>query len=172
MLNDPVTAQYTHTLTVTGILPGLYTCTVANNKPSSHSTSRNVTITGTLPKLIIIHFIAINLLTIYLAPSGPPASLHYATSASLHYATSASLHYATSASLHYVTSALLYAMPTSTCLFCTPPVTPTLDTNNSNKIPYLYYFTAGIAVTTIISILTGAVIVRKIYLVLTERKHR
>ena len=30
-----VTAQYTHTLTVTGRLGGLYTCTVANNKPSS-----------------------------------------------------------------------------------------------------------------------------------------
>ena len=35
VLNDPVTAQYTHTLTVTGRLPGLYTCTVANNKPYS-----------------------------------------------------------------------------------------------------------------------------------------
>ena len=26
VLDDPVTAQYTHTLTVTGRLPGLYTC--------------------------------------------------------------------------------------------------------------------------------------------------
>ena len=36
VLDDPVTAQYTHTLTVTGRLPGLgdYRCTVANNKPS------------------------------------------------------------------------------------------------------------------------------------------
>ena len=33
-LNDPVTAQYTHTLTVTGRLGGLYNCTVSNNKPS------------------------------------------------------------------------------------------------------------------------------------------
>ena len=32
VLNDPVTAQYTHTLNVTK--GGLYTCTVANNKPS------------------------------------------------------------------------------------------------------------------------------------------
>ena len=32
VLDDPVTAQYTHTLTVTGRLGGLYTCTVANNK--------------------------------------------------------------------------------------------------------------------------------------------
>ena len=37
VLNDPVTAQYTHTLTVT--TEGLYTCTVANNKPSSASAS-------------------------------------------------------------------------------------------------------------------------------------
>ena len=37
VLNDPVTAQYTHTLNVTGGLPGLYTCTVTNNKPSSAS---------------------------------------------------------------------------------------------------------------------------------------
>ena len=33
-LNDAVTAQYTHTLTGTGRLGGLYTCTVANDKPS------------------------------------------------------------------------------------------------------------------------------------------
>ena len=37
VLDDPVTAQYTHTLTVTGRLPGLYTCTVANSKPSEAS---------------------------------------------------------------------------------------------------------------------------------------
>ena len=39
VLDDPVTAQYTHTLTVTGRLLGLYTCTVANNKPSNDSSS-------------------------------------------------------------------------------------------------------------------------------------
>ena len=37
VLDDPVTAQYTHTLTVTGRLSGLYNCTVENNKPSSDS---------------------------------------------------------------------------------------------------------------------------------------
>ena len=37
VLDDPVTAQYTHTLTVTGRLGGLYTCTVANDKPSNDS---------------------------------------------------------------------------------------------------------------------------------------
>ena len=44
VLNDPVTAQYTHTLTLTGRLPGLYTCTVANIKPSS--TSASITVGG------------------------------------------------------------------------------------------------------------------------------
>ena len=39
VLNDPVTAQYTHTLTVTGTLRGNYTCTVSNSKPSSKSSS-------------------------------------------------------------------------------------------------------------------------------------
>ena len=37
VLDDRVTAQYTHTLTVTGRLGGLYTCTVANDKPSQDS---------------------------------------------------------------------------------------------------------------------------------------
>ena len=37
VLDDPVTAQYTHTLTVTGRLEGPYTCTVANDKPSCDS---------------------------------------------------------------------------------------------------------------------------------------
>ena len=34
VLNNQMIAQYTHTLTVTGRLGGLYTCTVSNNKPS------------------------------------------------------------------------------------------------------------------------------------------
>ena len=42
VLNDPVTAQYTHTLTVTEILGGLYTCTVTNNKPSTASATINI----------------------------------------------------------------------------------------------------------------------------------
>ena len=36
------TAQYTHTLTVTGRLGGLYTCTVYNDKPSAKSASFTV----------------------------------------------------------------------------------------------------------------------------------
>ena len=35
VLDDPVTAQYTHTLTVTGRLGGQYQCTVSNSKPST-----------------------------------------------------------------------------------------------------------------------------------------
>ena len=42
VLDDPETAQYTHTLTVTGRLGGLYTCTVANDKPSNASASHVV----------------------------------------------------------------------------------------------------------------------------------
>ena len=37
VLDDPVTAQYTHTLNVTERLGGLYTCTVTNDKPSTAS---------------------------------------------------------------------------------------------------------------------------------------
>ena len=37
VLDDPVTAQYTHILNVT--TGGVYTCTVSNNKPSSDSAS-------------------------------------------------------------------------------------------------------------------------------------
>ena len=44
ILNDPITAEYTHYLTVTGRLGGLYTCTVANNKPSYDSA--NITVQG------------------------------------------------------------------------------------------------------------------------------
>ena len=44
VLDNTETAQYTHTLTVTGRLGGDYTCTVANNKPST--ASANITIIG------------------------------------------------------------------------------------------------------------------------------
>ena len=37
VLDNGVTSQYTHILNVIGRLVGLYTCTVANNKPSSDS---------------------------------------------------------------------------------------------------------------------------------------
>ena len=50
VLDDRVTAQYTHTLTVTGRLGGLYTCTVANNKPSEAES--NITIQGITLRLV------------------------------------------------------------------------------------------------------------------------
>ena len=40
VLNDPVTAQYTHTLTIT--TGGEYNCNVSNNKPSSDSATITV----------------------------------------------------------------------------------------------------------------------------------
>ena len=43
VLVDPVTAQYTHTLTVSGRPEGLYTCTVSNSKPSEDSAQLNIT---------------------------------------------------------------------------------------------------------------------------------
>jgi len=42
VLDDPVAAQYTHTLTVTGRDGGQYSCTVSNNKPSEDSASFTV----------------------------------------------------------------------------------------------------------------------------------
>ena len=51
VLDNRVTSQYTHTLTVTGRREGLYTCTVANNRPSDNVTSVQLTVRGTLVKL-------------------------------------------------------------------------------------------------------------------------
>ena len=42
VLDDRETAQYTHTLTVSGRLGGLYQCNVSNIKPSSASAQLNV----------------------------------------------------------------------------------------------------------------------------------
>ena len=42
VLNNTKTAQYIHTLTVTGRLPGQYQCTVSNNKPSTANNSFTV----------------------------------------------------------------------------------------------------------------------------------
>ena len=49
VMNDAVHAQYTHTLAVTGRLGGIYTCTVANYKPSSDS--EGFTVEGILYQL-------------------------------------------------------------------------------------------------------------------------
>ena len=53
VLNDSTTAQYTHTLTVTGRQGGLYTCTVANNKPSQDS------VTYIVEGILSMHFIGV-----------------------------------------------------------------------------------------------------------------
>ena len=42
VLDNRVTAQYTHTLTVNARLDGLYTCTVNNDKPSNISATITV----------------------------------------------------------------------------------------------------------------------------------
>ena len=42
VLDNATTAQYTHTVTVTGRLGGQYVCTVSNDKPSQASASYTV----------------------------------------------------------------------------------------------------------------------------------
>ena len=42
VLDDPVAAQYTHTLNVSGRVGGLYTCTVANSIPSTANMELNI----------------------------------------------------------------------------------------------------------------------------------
>ena len=46
VLDNRTTSQYTHTLTVTGRLGGLYKCTVANNRPSNNESSAQLTVQG------------------------------------------------------------------------------------------------------------------------------
>ena len=46
VLDNRTTSQYTHTLTVPGRLGGLYTCTVANNRPSNNESSAQLTVQG------------------------------------------------------------------------------------------------------------------------------
>ena len=51
VLNNAVTAQYTHTLTITS--GGLYKCTVANDKPSTASAT--ITLPGIIHTVHIYH---------------------------------------------------------------------------------------------------------------------
>ena len=48
---DTITHEYAHTLTVIGRLPGLYTCTVANDRPSSDSA--NITVQGIIQRYVV-----------------------------------------------------------------------------------------------------------------------
>ena len=54
VLNNAETAQYTHTLTVTGRTEGLYKCNVSNSKPSSAAAELSVTGTSYKMKICII----------------------------------------------------------------------------------------------------------------------
>ena len=67
VLDNTVTAQYTHTLTVTGRLGGQYQCTVNNNKPSEATTTFNVQGGATMPNLL--HLLLLFLLLLLLFPS-------------------------------------------------------------------------------------------------------
>ena len=58
VLDDSVNAIYTHTLTVTGRLGGLYQCIVSNNKPSSDSSS--ITVQGD-----VLYIYTLSILCIY-----------------------------------------------------------------------------------------------------------
>ena len=59
VLGNRTTSQYTHTLTVTGRLGGLYTCAVANNKPSENSAQLNVHVQGITHIFTPLHIIII-----------------------------------------------------------------------------------------------------------------
>ena len=54
MLNNAVTAQYTHTLTATERLGGQYQCNVTNNKPST--ATAQLTVQGKLYKVKVLQF--------------------------------------------------------------------------------------------------------------------
>ena len=54
VLNNAVTAQYTHTLTVTGKMGGQYQCSVTNNKPST--ATAQLTVQGELYKVKVLQF--------------------------------------------------------------------------------------------------------------------
>ena len=64
VLDDRVTAQYTHTLTMTQRWGGVYTCTVANDKPSEAESS--ITIKGVHLLLCRTHCIYIHAIGHYI----------------------------------------------------------------------------------------------------------
>ena len=55
VLDNRETSQYTHTLTVTGRLGGLYTCTVTNDRPSEDS--EQLTVRGIVILCIICGYV-------------------------------------------------------------------------------------------------------------------
>ena len=57
VLEDPVTAKYKHTLTVTGWRGGVYNCTVSNNKPSTDSSVFKVAGNKTGKVIIVLYWL-------------------------------------------------------------------------------------------------------------------
>ena len=53
VLNNRVTSQYTHTLTVSGREGGDYTCTVTNNRPTDNMASADFTVQGNVNGLAV-----------------------------------------------------------------------------------------------------------------------
>ena len=80
VLDDPVTAQYTHTLTVTGRLGGQYQCTMANSRPSSATTT--FTVQGTTTMAILINLLLLLLLLLPFSFSPSPSSFPSSSSSS------------------------------------------------------------------------------------------
>ena len=69
VLDNAVTAQYTHTLTVTGRTEGLYRCSVSNSKPSS--VAAEIDVTGTVYPILNIVKYSISMYII--SSNAPPA---------------------------------------------------------------------------------------------------
>ena len=83
VLNDPETAQYTHTLTVTGNIEGLYTCAVGNNRPSNDSACILVHFPLEQPDPLPVTLLPLNATAVTVSwNSSPtfPTSLHYSSS--------------------------------------------------------------------------------------------
>ena len=77
VLNDTVTAQYIHTLTVTGRLGGQYQCNVSNNKPSSDTAELTIETSNhynSLPSAIPLYIV--HVLCPRRTPDDFPLSLH------------------------------------------------------------------------------------------------
>ena len=74
VLDNRETSQYTHTLTVTGRLGGLYTCTVANNRPTNNEASSQLTVQGTCNKLVKLIIVCHTTITYFI--NGAPIHIH------------------------------------------------------------------------------------------------
>ena len=83
VLNDPETEQYTHTLTARGDIEVLYTCTVANNRPSNDSACILVHFPLEQPDPLPVTLLPLDATAVTVSwNSSPtfPTSLHYSSS--------------------------------------------------------------------------------------------